>query len=319
MKKNFPGTDKFLDIYDFNKKNAGKYAGKIDILTGGFPCQPFSVAGKRKGEADERYLWGEMLETIRTIRPKWLIGENVAGLVSMENGKTLERILVELEGEGYEVQSFIIPACAVEASHRRDRIWIVAHSNKSNYIGTSRQLQSEGRKERIQERNSMEQSSEPDREWNASDAESENANQFIRESKEGQISEPRKGYLSSTHSNSNGKRLQECNASTISSKQRLSSRGIDTKDATDSHSKRPQRQGEHRGYMRTKQDKERKKHRAFNADKFKRPWLEVATELCRVDDGVSTKLDTSRIKALGNAIVPQVAYEIIKAILATEL
>ena len=102
--------------------------GRIDIITGGFPCQPFSHAGKRKGVADERYLWPEMLRTIRILKPSFVVGENVAGLVSMDDGKTLDAILADLENEGYQVESFIIPACAVGAWHRRDRIWIVAHS-----------------------------------------------------------------------------------------------------------------------------------------------------------------------------------------------
>lgn len=106
--------------------------GRIDIITGGFPCQPFSHAGKRKGVADERYLWPEMLRTIRILKPSFVVGENVAGLVSMENGKTLDAILADLENEGYQVESFIIPACAVGAWHRRDRIWIIGYRTMSN-------------------------------------------------------------------------------------------------------------------------------------------------------------------------------------------
>jgi DNA (cytosine-5)-methyltransferase 1 len=102
--------------------------GRIDIITGGFPCQPFSHAGKRKGISDERYLWSEMLRTIRILKPSFVVGENVAGLVSMDDGKTLDSILSDLENEGYYVESFIIPACAVGAWHRRDRIWIVAYT-----------------------------------------------------------------------------------------------------------------------------------------------------------------------------------------------
>ena len=102
--------------------------GRIDIITGGFPCQPFSHAGKRKGTDDSRYLWPEMLTTIRILKPSYVVGENVAGLVSMENGKTLDRILSDLENEGYSTEQVVIPACAVGAWHRRDRIWIIAHT-----------------------------------------------------------------------------------------------------------------------------------------------------------------------------------------------
>jgi DNA (cytosine-5)-methyltransferase 1 len=103
--------------------NGADYAG-VDLLTGGFPCQPFSVAGKRKGAADDRALWPEMLRVIDGAKPAWIIGENVAGIVTME----LDNILSSLEGIGYTSWPLVIPACAVDARHRRDRVWIVAHA-----------------------------------------------------------------------------------------------------------------------------------------------------------------------------------------------
>jgi len=119
--------------------------GRIDILTGGFPCQPFSHAGKRKGTNDSRYLWPEMLTTIRILKPTFVVGENVAGLVSMENGKTLDRILSDLENEGYQTEQIIIPACAVGAWHRRDRIWIIAYSlNSANRTDRGQGREAEG-------------------------------------------------------------------------------------------------------------------------------------------------------------------------------
>jgi|HubBroStandDraft_6_1064221.scaffolds.fasta_scaffold00472_3 site-specific DNA-cytosine methylase len=112
-------------------------AGNCDILTGGFPCQPFSQAGRRKGTCDDRFLWPEMLRIIREFRPRWIVGENVAGLLTIEQGMVLKQILADLEGEGYEVECFVIPAVAVNAPHRRDRVWIVAHraSNKITESG----------------------------------------------------------------------------------------------------------------------------------------------------------------------------------------
>lgn len=103
------------------------WRGRIDVLTGGFPCQPFSVAGKRKGTEDNRYLWPEMLRAIREIRPRWVVGENVRGFVNWSEGMVLDTVFADLEALGYEVQPFILPACAVDAPHRRDRVWIVAH------------------------------------------------------------------------------------------------------------------------------------------------------------------------------------------------
>ena len=105
------------------------HRGHIDVLTGGFPCQPFSIAGKRKGANDDRYLWPEMLRAIREIQPRWVVGENVLGIVNWSDGMVFEQVQADLEVAGYEVQPFLIPACAVDAPHRRDRVWFVAHAN----------------------------------------------------------------------------------------------------------------------------------------------------------------------------------------------
>lgn len=133
---------------DITKTDFRKWQGKIDVLTGGFPCQPFSVAGKRKGAEDNRYLWPEFKRAIREVRPPWVVGENVAGILSMvQPGKktnmeglpssectveqefVVETICKDLEAEGYDVQPMVIPACAVGAPHRRDRVWFIAYNN----------------------------------------------------------------------------------------------------------------------------------------------------------------------------------------------
>ena len=144
----FPNSISYEDI---TKTDFTEWRGRIDVLTGGFPCQPFSVAGKRKGAEDNRYLWGEMLRAIRQIQPTWVVGENVNGILSMvqpcnalkvgrtddlfeenyiyrtEQQFTIDVICEDLEHAGYSVQPIVIPACAVGAPHRRDRVWIVAH------------------------------------------------------------------------------------------------------------------------------------------------------------------------------------------------
>jgi len=112
----------------FSDVDSERDKSNIDILAGGFPCQPFSCAGKRKGTSDNRFLWPEMLRVIKEVRPRWVIGENVAGLISIDNGMVFEDCCASLEAEGYAVQSFILPACAVGAPHRRDRVWIVANA-----------------------------------------------------------------------------------------------------------------------------------------------------------------------------------------------
>lgn len=102
------------------------HRGTIDILSGGFPCQPYSAAGKRKGTEDDRHLWPEMLRAIREVQPRWVVGENVRGLTNWNGGLVFDQVQADLEGEGYEVTPFLLPACAVNAPHRRDRIWFVA-------------------------------------------------------------------------------------------------------------------------------------------------------------------------------------------------
>lgn len=108
---------------------------KFDILTGGFPCQPFSQAGRRKGTEDDRYLWPAMFKVIQLTKPTWVIAENVRGLVTWNDGLVLQQVCADLESEGYEVQPIVIPAVAVNAPHRRDRIWFIGHSNESRQPG----------------------------------------------------------------------------------------------------------------------------------------------------------------------------------------
>lgn len=111
------------------RQQAGRTDSGFTIVTGGFPCQPFSHAGRRKGTADDRYQWPNMFQVIRNVKPDWVIAENVRGLVTWNNGLVLEQVCADLESEGYEVQPLVIPAVAVNAPHRRDRVWIIAHRN----------------------------------------------------------------------------------------------------------------------------------------------------------------------------------------------
>jgi len=144
LKKHWPEV---LCHKDIREVRGDLYAG-VTLLTGGFPCQPFSVAGKQRGKDDNRYLWPEMLRVIREARPAWIIGENVAGIVNL----ALDTVCADLEAEGYEVEPIIIPACAVDAPHRRDRVWILAHAScigrggrsDGNEAGDDRALQTSG-------------------------------------------------------------------------------------------------------------------------------------------------------------------------------
>ncbi|MDA0713491.1 MAG: DNA (cytosine-5-)-methyltransferase [bacterium] len=125
LNKHWPDVPIYEDVRTL------EHDGTIDIITGGFPCQPFSVAGKQKGKEDDRHLWPAMFNLIQKHRPTWVIGENVAGLIALG----LDSVLADLESENYAVRTFIIPAVAVDAKHRRDRLWIVAHSERTRLSG----------------------------------------------------------------------------------------------------------------------------------------------------------------------------------------
>ena len=181
----FPDSVSYEDI---TKTDFSEWRGRIDVLTGGFPCQPFSYAGKRGGRDDDRYLWPEMLRVIGEVRPTWVVGENVAGITTMVEGGvcadlggsptlfgegddiheyalrqsfTIERICRDLERVGYSVQPVLVPAAAVGAPHRRDRVFILAHiadTDRRNDAGKAGEDEGTGGKERVQERDEVRKS-----------------------------------------------------------------------------------------------------------------------------------------------------------------
>ena len=132
LEKHWPGLPRWRDIRTLTKESFYEQTGleTVTVLSGGFPCQPFSTAGKRRGKEDDRYLWPEMLRVIQEIRPRWVVGENVAGIVSL----ALDTVLSDLEGISYSCQAVIIPACAVDAPHRRDRCAILAYCNSGRRL-----------------------------------------------------------------------------------------------------------------------------------------------------------------------------------------
>jgi len=126
LKYYFPES---ISYHDIKETNLSVHANSIDVLSGGFPCQPYSTAGKRKGKQDDRHLWPWMLGAVRDVKPPWVVGENVLGLVNWSGGLVFEEVCLDLEAEGYEVQPYILPAVSVNAPHRRDRVWFVAYNN----------------------------------------------------------------------------------------------------------------------------------------------------------------------------------------------
>lgn len=288
---------------DITKADFTIYRGKCDILTGGFPCQPYSVAGKQLGKEDERHLWPQMLRAIREIQPRWVVGENVRGLVSWNGGMVFHEVQADLEAEGYEVLPFLLPACAVNAPHRRDRIWFVAFkdTNKNGRGSYERQEESEGGGQR-----------------NLSSGDNERL-----QTDNGEVG-------ATTHAG-----IKRCNNGSDNWKERYVQRnfGIAPKNKSEWNG-RQFGLGEV-GAVFPYTSKQRLE-RQFR-EKFKRSgvrfaisnWSQFPTQspVCGRNDGVSYGLDgitfskwrNESIKAYGNAIVPQVAYQIFKAIEAYSL
>ncbi len=134
LQKHWKGVKIYNDIKECKGKEIKETYGRVDILTGGFPCQPYSVAGKQKGTADDRYLWPEMFRVIKEVQPTFVIAENVRGIINIQDGMVFETVCSDLESEGFEIQTFIIPAAGVGAPHKRERVWIVGYSKHNGSL-----------------------------------------------------------------------------------------------------------------------------------------------------------------------------------------
>jgi len=252
---------KAITYADITKTDFTIHRGKIDILSGGFPCQPYSAAGKRKGKEDDRHLWPEMLRAIREIQPKWVVGENVLGLVNWNGGLVFDEVQADLEAEGFNVQPYVLPAVSVNAPHRRDRIWFVAYTNRNADKGELDNRENKGEAKGSSRRSDQEIRKEDQRKciW----------------------VEPR--Y--------NGKQWNVANSQCIGSPRK-----------------------EHR----------QTKSRFYTEEITGRRWANFPTQspVHNGNDGFSSQLDgitfprwrNESIKAGGNAIVPQVAYQIFKTV-----
>ena len=313
----WPNADSHTDIC---KTDFKKYANTIDILTGGFPCQPFSLAGKRKGTDDERYLWGEMLRAVQEIKPTYVIAENVFGITNIDGGMVFEQVCLDLEAEGYEVQSFIIPAAAKNAPHRRDRCWFVAFNTKSLRSATIGKVCKGKDNESIRvcydDRNATNtlqvrlQQCKNGREMG--DRQEEVCGQRSKLTNgiktNGKISDV-------TDTNSNGLNKRNGNNEVNTSQGGQYALGnIDKSDVNGNASDTTSTRGG--------QNNRNGKSRLDDQKGSSGNWHNFPTQspICSGDDGLPTKLDgitfskwrAESIKGYGNAIVPQVAYEIFK-------
>ena len=337
LKHHFPNAIQYGDIRELD---AIEHRGRIDILTGGFPCQPYSTAGKRLGKEDERHLWPEMLRIIREVQPRYVVGENVLGITSWNGGLVFDEVQADLENEGYEVTPYILPAASVNAPHKRYRVFFVAHFNECNDRRSTRKDERESQSEGIQEWNTVRkpiESGEVQRDAAYTNIEKRKRRSSASE-RERQATEQRR----------NG--IQRAAA-------RLGEIGdvADTKrDGLEHSAKREgvqESQGEARQRIAGHIEAESKIQNVSDAncasvesepinrqgqgqfigrsgDGVQNRWEEFPTQspVCGGDDGLPAELDgitfskwrNESIKAYGNAIVPQVALQIFKAIQETD-
>ena len=383
----FPNSESYEDI---TKTDFTKWHGKVDVLTGGFPCQPFSLAGRRKGADDNRYLWPQMLRAIRQIHPTWVVGENVAGIKTMvescqvtqmgrtdylfeenhlyreESRFTLDKICADLEAEGYSVQPIVIPACAIGAPHRRDRVWIIAHrsdpraetgqdgicsaspSTHTQCDGHSpqghgnqraRAKKSKKRKNRPQSRSRRHGSGKTSTytlQHRRHEVHQDHQSQFP----DGARSNSLGGQWSSSYSYGNGGKTLQPSEGTerTGCKRDVQPKERSTSPEWTDRLSRLQRHDAHAiserlegMYQSWGEESERKcVWRDFARHCEEGHWKHFPTQspVCRGNDGIPFDVDSltisfpkwrqESIKAYGNAWVPQVAYEIFRAIEAEE-
>ena len=305
LKYNFPKATGHGDI---KKTDFTIYRGQCDILTGGFPCQPYSMAGKRLGKEDDRHLWPEMLRAIREIQPCYVVGENVSGLTNWNGGVVFDEVQADLENEGYEVLPFLLPACAVNAPHRRDRIWFIAYSISARTRRKSGTTNNEGRR--------------TGKDWGESIRQTygQAGTSGINATGTNERVTTNTNYTrANNHIGINGKREKE-NEGWDGQPQFEHRKDGGNGYATNTESRRLQ-----------KWDAEQAQYGAYATikrhDSFSR-WQDFPTQppICSRDDGISPELvgitvskhRNESIKAYGNSVVPQLVLQIFKAIQAME-
>ena len=281
-----------ISYHDITKTDFTIHRGTIDVLTGGFPCQPYSSAGKRLGKEDDRHLWPEMLRAVREIQPRYIVGENVRGLTNWNGGMVFDEVQSDLEAEGYEVLPFLLPACAVNAPHRRDRIWFIAYNNSST-TGSPRKsgsIESNGSKNNDEQKQRGEQAK-----LNTGSLE------FLR---------------NVTDSMRNG--IDKCNSEHEVNTSKGGFDALNDINEAIMHTNCTSKQGEYIG-----QTGEGKFNGPNSRDGFNNfQNFPTQSPICGGDDGLPTELDgitfpkwrNESIKAAGNAIVPQVVLQIFKVI-----
>ena len=310
-----------LSYENIKETDFTKWRGKIDVISGGFPCQPYSLAGKRLGKEDDRHLWPEMLRCIREIKPRWVVGENVFGIVNWNGGLVFDEVQADLEAEGYEVQAYVLPACAVNAPHRRDRVWFVAYAAGNGTPQNGRSGANEGGREA-----SIFSQNEGRESKTIQPAGLCCLQRFVAHANNSG-SEKSIVQHSDLFAGSVGNNEQTTSDPTGNQNQRHGQGGFFTEpagvdeqgDAADT---------ENSGQQTRPERPREKQFRRRDEPMGPRQWDRFPTQspVCRRNDGLSSRLDgitfskwrNESIKAYGNAVVPQVVYQIFKVIEAYE-
>lgn len=288
LEKHWPDVPRWRDIRTLTGERFYENTGMrtVDAISGGFPCQPFSVAGKRRGKEDDRYLWPEMLRVISELRPTWVIGENVAGIVNM----ALDQVCADLENEGYTVQALIIPACAVDAPHHRDRCAIIGHRTlEEKHNGRGRRTYSLENSDCVRFGQQGVLSQQPGRA------------KFERDGKD------------VAHAESIGlQRVRSCGEQIgiPRPEKEQSERCCDVLSDTDHRSRALQWNWE---LSAVEETQGQRTNHGGRAEKYGAgEWWPAEPDVGRVAHGVPSRVD--RLKCLGNAVVPQQFYPIFQAI-----
>ena len=333
LNKNFPNIPIEGDI-----RNVKGQEFEADVITGGFPCQPFSVAGKQKGTNDNRYLWPEMFRLIKEIKPEFVIGENVQGLINLQNGMVLRQVQDQLEGEGFEVQCFLIPASGIGAWHQRNRVWIVGHSKHNGLLAAEKRCRDqeinggsqEGQNQTIElERTSGSRNDEviSNTERKRLEGLGEQGTTISGQNQRSQSgstdsSRQSKENVSNTQSigtgecrDTNQKEGREGCSSTQSNGQRsnVSNTISELRDGCSSTTRDSGEEfiglecseGWHWNEVRGQTERCSEQGQSTH-----RTWWQIESDLCGIPHGISRVVDknrANRIKSLGNAIVPQIA------------
>ena len=298
LNKNFPNIPIEGDI-----RNVKGTEFEADVITGGFPCQPFSVAGKQKGTNDNRYLWPEMFRLIKEIKPEFVIGENVQGIINLQDGMVLRQVLNDLESEGFEVQCFLIPASGIGAWHQRNRTWIIGHSKHNGLLASEKR----SRYKKINGRTSEGQNQTIESERTSGSTNNGNVSNSISSlrGRWGTIGQSGEDQIWRFRSKEEEQTTHDIRSQTIG-RNALSREGEeDVSDSTIKGLEGCSLQSDN------KQTEGSTKHGNTNFSK-QQTWWEIESNICGIPNGISYELDkdrSNRIKTLGNAIVPQIARE----------